>query len=136
MGYHLAWDNDDKTVLLQAYTDPVTKDDLYHLVKKSAEMLATCDHTVHLIIDERKVNFVLNSADLGYIQKMLPPNQGTVVLVVLPGNQMYKRIFLKSVRHQVDRTETQFAETPHQARLLLQELYEDVHYPSNSDRAS
>jgi hypothetical protein len=128
MGYSINWDNDDKTVLLQSYTDPVSKDDLYKLVKKTAEMLATCQHTVHLIIDERKVDFLLSSPDLGYIQKMLPPNQGTVVLVVLPGNMTYKRVFLNRTRQQVDRTETQFAESIEEARLLLQDLYGDVRY--------
>ena len=129
MGHLINWDNDEKTVLLQMYTDPVTKDDLYHLVKNTAAMLAACDHTVHLIIDERKVNFVLNSADLGYIQKMLPPNQGTVMLVVLPGNLAYKQLFLDRVTYQVDRDGTHFVESNRDARLLLQQLYH-VHYAS------
>jgi len=122
MGHVINWDNEDKTVVLQAYTDPVTKDDLYQLVKKSSEMLAACPHTVHLIIDERKMNFTLNSADLNYLQKMLPPNQGTVVLVVLPGNLTYKRVFLDRVTHKVDRAETQFVVSIPEARQLLQEL--------------
>jgi hypothetical protein len=134
MGYAINWDNDDKTVLLQMYADPVSKDDLYHLIKQSAEMMAPCTHTIHVIIDERNVNFVLNSADLGYIQKMLPPNQGTVVLVVLPGNMTYKRVFLNRTHHQVDRTETQFAETIAEARMLLQELYDDVRYDADAAR--
>lgn len=126
MGYSINWDNDDKTVLVQTYTDPVSKDDLYQLVKKTAEILATCPHTVHLIIDERKVDFLLNSADLGYIQKMLPPNQGTVVLVVLPGNMTYKRVFMTRTRHLIDRAETQFVESIEDARALLQELHGDA----------
>src|SRR4051812_10950794 len=113
MGHVINWDNEDKTVVLQSYTDPVAKDDLYQLVKKFAEMLATCDHTVHLIVDERKVNFIMNSADLNYIQKMLQPNQGTVVAIVLPGNRAYKELFMDRVTQNLGNDQLYYAESVH-----------------------
>lgn len=84
MRHAITWDNDDKTVVLQQYLDGATKDDLYGLARESAKMLSTCDHTVHLIIDERLMNLVLNSADITYLEQQVPHNQGAIVMVVRP----------------------------------------------------
>ena len=51
MGYKIGWDNPEKTVVLQQYVDPASKDDLYRLAKESANLLKSVSHTVHLIID-------------------------------------------------------------------------------------
>src|ERR1043165_9948823 len=92
MGHHIQWDNEEKTVVLQQYLAGAVKDDLYLQVQKSAEMLKSVPHTVHLIIDETKVKLILNSADLKYLEKLVPPNQGAVVVVVNKSNVTYKRV--------------------------------------------
>jgi hypothetical protein len=92
MGHTIQWDNNDKTVVLQQYMEDATKDDLYELARKSAEMLSTCQHLVHLIIDERLMNLVLNSADMSYLERQVPHNQGAVVMVVRPESVRYNAI--------------------------------------------
>src|SRR5687768_8621228 len=95
MGHNIRWDNDDKTVVFQEYTDGATKDDLYALVRESAAMIQTVTHTVHLIIDERKVSLLLTTADLAYIEERMPKNQGVVVIIVAPSNHKYKAAMLE-----------------------------------------
>lgn len=90
MGFHIDWDTKDKTVVIQAYTPVASKDDLYQLARKSADMLQTVEHTVHLIIDERNISLVLSSTDMKYLEKQTPRNQGAVVMVVQPSKLAYK----------------------------------------------
>jgi hypothetical protein len=90
MGHEITWDNEDKTVVLQVYTEGATKDDLYQLAQKSADMINSVAHTVHLIIDERNINLVLSSADMKYLDKTAPKNQGAVVIVVQSSKLAYK----------------------------------------------
>jgi len=92
MGHTIQWDNDDKTVVLQQYAEDATKDDLYQIAAESAKMLSTCEHSVHLIIDERQMNLVLNSADMTYLERLVPHNQGAVVMVVRPESVRYNTI--------------------------------------------
>jgi hypothetical protein len=127
----IKWDNEEKTVVLQQYTDHATKDDLYEMAAESARMLSTCEHTVHLIIDERTMAFSLNSADMAYLEKRVPPNQGVVVLVVHPENMHYKDVIqgvgTRVAPHAFD---NQFKVTSlEEARALLQEKF-GVAYPS------
>ncbi len=90
MGYKIEWDNPDKTVILQQYLPGATRDDLYHLAQASADMLKTVEHTVHLIIDERNIRLSLNSSDLRFLEKLVPPNQGVAVVIVSPKDLAYK----------------------------------------------
>jgi hypothetical protein len=131
MGHSICWDNDDKTVVLQAYTDGVAKDDLYALVRESAAMIQTVTHTVHIIIDERKVSFLLTTADFTYIEEAMPKNQGAVVIIVAPSNQKYKAAMLELGNriHLKAFSKSYFAESPEQARQLLQEKF-GVRYTS------
>ena len=41
MSYLIQWDNVEKTVVFQQYTENPVKDDLYHLSEESAKMLKT-----------------------------------------------------------------------------------------------
>jgi hypothetical protein len=82
MAHNIQWDNQTKTVVLHEYTDGATKDDLFHLVEQSAQMLQTVRHMVHLIIDERKINLMLTPADMSYLEKWKPRNQGIIVIIV------------------------------------------------------
>lgn len=92
MGYRIEWDNSEHTVILQQYTEGASKDDLYHLAKKSNQIMATVSHTVHLIIDERNIELVLTSSDMRYLEKMTPSNQGAVVMIVPQHKLRYKKL--------------------------------------------
>lgn len=130
MGHTIHWDNTEKTVVFQQYTDHPVKDDLYQLAEKSAAMLLTVPHTVHLIIDERTVKLTFTAADMQYLEKNVPPNQGAVVMLVDKTNLSYKKFvqeFGRKVVHKVF-DQPYFATTPEEARQLLQDLFE-VHYP-------
>lgn len=131
MGHYIDWDNEDKTVVLQQYTEGASKDDLYHLASKSAEMLNQHEHTIHLIIDERQANLVLNSADMAYLGRHVPKNQGMVVVVVAPEDVRYKNIV-----HQLGKriaptafTEPHFSQSIEEARRYLHEAF-GVNYPA------
>lgn len=55
-------------------------------------MLRSVLHTVHLIIDESSIKLNLNSADMRYLEKNVPPNQGAVVLIVSKSDATYKKL--------------------------------------------
>jgi hypothetical protein len=133
MGYRISWDNEDHTVVLQEYTEGASKDDLYRLAEQSAQMLKTVEHTVHLIIDERKLNVLFTFSDLRYLGRQIPTNQGAVVVVAQRPKQTYK-----TATHDLNRQltpnaidEPHFAETLEQARQLLQDQF-GVQYPAQA----
>jgi hypothetical protein len=133
VGHQIGWDNEDKTVLLQAYTDPAVKDDLYHLAHKSAELLSTVQHTVHLIIDERNINLVLSSTDMKYLAKNTPSNQGAVVMVVQPTKLAYKTAVqgLGKIIGPQAFAQPYFVDSVEAARQFLQDSF-DVNYRSKT----
>ena len=92
MANRVIWCNADKTVVLQQYYGDYTKDDLYTVVKKSAEMLNSVSHTVHLIIDEREVDTFMTATEMRFLEKMVPPNQGAVVVIVSKTRIYYKEV--------------------------------------------
>ena len=137
MGHNISWDNEEKTVVLQAYTDGASKDDLYQLAQESAQMLQIVAHTVHLIIDERKIDLVLNPSDMRYLDKLTPKNQGAVVLVVQPAKIKYK-MAVQQLGAQIGPNafgEPYFVDTVEAARQLLQESF-GVRYQSNAPEES
>ena len=130
MGHRIEWDNEDKTVVLQQYTDVPIKDDLYHLAEESAVMLNSVDHTVHLIIDERTIKLTLTSADIQFLEKNVPSNQGVVVMLVNKTDVSYKK-FVQNFGQQLAPNaffQTYFATTMEDARKILREKF-DVKYP-------
>lgn len=130
MGHFIQWDNEEKTVVFQQYTDTPVKDDLYYLAEKSAAMLKSVPHTVHLIIDERTIKLTLSSADIKFLEKNVPPNQGAVVVVVNRNDLSYKK-YVQEVNKKIAPKafdQPHFAATPQEARQLLQEQF-GVHYP-------
>jgi hypothetical protein len=130
MGHHIAWDNADKTVILHQYIAPASKEDLYQLAQKSAEMLGTVPHTVHLIIDERVIKLILNASDFRFLETLVPPNQGSVVMVVPRIDTDYKKI-TQRLGHIVapkSVNESHFASSIEEARSLLQTKV-SVNYP-------
>ncbi|MBC7810005.1 MAG: hypothetical protein H7175_02605 [Burkholderiales bacterium] len=134
MGHDIRWDNEDRTVVLQAYTEGATKDDLYYLAQESARMLKSIDHTVHLIIDERNIDLVLNSADMTYLEKLTPTNQGAVVMIVSPSKLMYKTVVQQLGKRLGPNAFALpfFAESVEQAWTFLQSAFE-VRYTSEAE---
>lgn len=121
MAHRITWDNDEKTVVLQEYVGNATKDDLYLMAKESAAMLATVEHRVHLIIDERNIQLTLNNTDMRYLEKLLPPNQG-LVIVIPPKNAMIFKKMTKNIGDKIapkSFSETIFMESIEEARALL-----------------
>jgi hypothetical protein len=136
MGYKIGWDNEDKTVVLQQYTEAGSKEDLYSLAQKSAQMLSTVNHHVHLIIDERNMRYVLNPTDMAYLEEHVPMNQGAVIVVVPPGKVGYKTS-IQRIGHSVAPNafaEPYFAQSLDEARRFLQEAF-GVHYSSDQFEA-
>ena len=130
MGHHIQWDNVDKTVVLQQYLPGAVKDDLYQLTQESAAMMDSVPHTVHIILDESSVKLTLNSADLNFLEKNVPSNQGAVVLIVNKSNKTYKRVVedmgLKIAPRAFDNQRQ--ASSIEEARQLLQDEF-GVRYP-------
>jgi len=130
MSHLIQWDNEEKTVVFQQYTDNPVKDDLYYLAEKSATMLKSVLHTVHLIIDERTIKLTLTSTDIKFLEKNVPANQGAVVVLVNKNDMTYKK-YVQDFGEKLAPNafvETYFATTPEEARQFLQEHF-DVHYP-------
>jgi len=125
MGYLIQWDNAEKTVVLQQYTDNPVKDDLYHLAEQSALMLKSVSHTVHLIIDEGTSKLTLSSADINFLERNVPTNQGTVVMVVSKSGQSYKKLMQNVGKTMAPKAFRQnfFVTTVEEARHLLQEQF-------------
>lgn len=130
MGYLIQWDNKDKTVVLQQYTDRPVKEDLYHLTEESAALLKTVSHTVHLIIDERTIKLSLSSVDMKYLEMHVPPNQGAVVIMVEKSSLPYKEWIQTLGKTMAPKAFEKpfFAATLEEARELLQKLF-GVRYP-------
>lgn len=130
MSYLIEWDNAEKTVVFQQYTDHPVKDDLYHLAEESAGMLKSVRHTVHLIIDERAIKMSLNAADIQYLEDNVPKNQGAVVMVLDESGLAYKKLMQDVGKTMAPKTFDQpfFAKTIEDARQLLQEQF-GVQYP-------
>lgn len=92
MANHIEWDNLDKTVILQTYIPPYLVDDMYIMAEKSAEMINSVEHRVHIIIDESSVNRTFSSKEMKFLEKTVPHNQGTVVLVINESDFMYRNL--------------------------------------------
>ncbi len=129
-GHIIQWDNAEKTVVLQQYGKSATKDDLYYLAQKSAALLKTVSHTVHLIVDERLFKLTLNSADINYLERNVPPNQGVVVVIYSNLSLTYKKTIHETNKKLAPKVfgESFFAPSPEEARQLLQKHF-GVRYP-------
>jgi hypothetical protein len=137
MGHSICWDNADQTVVLQEYDQNPSKDDLYQLAQKSAEMLSTVEHTVHLIIDERNISHVLNTKDMAYLEELTPKNQGAVMVIVLRRKIGYKTQLQRLAKSVGPNAFGQgyFVESLDEARAFLQESF-GVRYTSDLHKES
>ena len=130
MAHNIAWDNQGKTVVLQQHLPPPNKEDLLQLAEKSAELLKSVAHTVHLIIDERSVRLMLSTTDLQNLERFVPPNQGTVVVVVAKKDVPYKMLTQNHGKVTAPKSvnRTYFAASIEEAREILQRQV-SVQYP-------
>jgi hypothetical protein len=130
MGHHIRWDNTDQTIIFQEYDVDGSKEDLYQLAQKSSQMLKTVDHLVHLIIDERNVNLILNPDDMNYLREIAPQNEGTVMVIVPPSKIKFRLAFQDLYNRMMRKTfiNTYYVESIEQARRYLQERFK-VRYP-------
>lgn len=83
MTIHIAWYDDQQTIVLQTFDGEFSLDELSKVAVESASMIRSVSHTVDLIVDFRKVNFK-NANLLGAmrtVDRKTPDNQGCVVLV-------------------------------------------------------
>ena len=130
MGHLIQWDNEDKSVVLQQYVGTAFKEDLYSLATESARMLNSVSHTVHLIIDERNIKMNLNAVDMQYLEKLVPVNQGGVVMIVSKKNLAYKKFLQNAGEKLAPKTFEHpfFATNVEDARQLLQSQFQ-VRYP-------
>jgi len=131
MGYSISWDNEEKTVVFQYYEKGGTKQDLYDLVRESAGMLNTFEHRVHLIIDQRNVRYLMNAADMAFLEENKPKNQGVVILIIEQNIETHKSMTQKIGRRAAPHafSDTYFVASLDEARKILQE-HHGVHYPS------
>src|SRR5215207_8664418 len=131
MAHFINWDNEDKTVVLQQYVDEASKDDLYALAGKSAELLNQYDHTIHLIIDERQMSLTLNSADMAYLGRKAPKNQGKVVVIVSLEDIRYKNMVHELGKRIAPRafTEPHYCSSLEEARIYLRDNF-GINYPA------
>jgi hypothetical protein len=123
MAHRISWDNAEQTVVLQEYLENASKDDLYLMAKESATMLATVEYQVHLIIDERNIQLTLNSADMRYLEKNVPPNQGYVIVIPPKGGLVFKKMTKNIGDKFAPKSfgETIFMETLEEAREFLKQ---------------
>jgi hypothetical protein len=130
MGFEITWDNNAKSVVLQRYIEPASKNDLILLAQKSSEMLKTIPHVVHLILDERNIKLMLNKTDLQYLEQLVPSNQGAVVMVVPQSQVSYKLISQQLGKLLAPKTvnRSYFVSTVEEARTMLQQKF-GVVYP-------
>lgn len=124
--YRIEWDNAEKTVVLQTYLVGATSTDVYEMARKSADMLKTVDHTVHLIILRSSGPPAVTAHELTHINKLVPKNQGKLMVV----GSLYDQMLIKSGDKIAPRTvqNSQVVKTVEEARQFLIEHY-DVVYP-------
>jgi len=130
MGHLIRWDNAEKTVVFQQYVDVADKDDLYALAEQSAQMLNSVPHRVHIIIDEQNQKLNLNSTDIQYLEKLVPANQGAVVMVVPQSRMNYKKYVETAGKKLGPKAFEQpfYKSTVEEARQFLQEQF-SLQYP-------
>lgn len=130
MGYHIQWDNEERTVVLHHHTAPYAARDVHRLSEESEKMLQSVPHTVHIIIDQRLVKVTLTPADIYFLEAHVPPNQGMVVSVVTKSDLDFEKMMSSLVKKQAPKAfgKAALAETVEEARQRLVEDF-GVRYP-------
>jgi hypothetical protein len=82
------WHNPEKNLLVERYIDKWTTQDVYWMVDKAYEMLASVDHPVDIVVDyvnsDSSITNLIASSTLSlrrYVDKRTHPNSRFIVLV-------------------------------------------------------
>jgi hypothetical protein len=83
MPYHIDWENAEKTIIRQTYTNPLTLGDCYGVIQDNAVMMKSVAHSVDLII-VMDFGFLMVSRFFHaakYAQDAMPDNQRLLIVV-------------------------------------------------------
>ena len=84
MQHRVEWANSEKTVIIQIFNGKWSAHDQEIITEQTFNLTVSVPHTVHLIIDARKVEGFpkVIISDIGpLLEKWVPPNQGLVISV-------------------------------------------------------
>ena len=83
MGFKLAWDNEDKTIILGETDWPFTWDELTAAWESVTEMMRSVPHIVHIIIVAKTSRFPVGNplSNLRQVMRFEPRNLGLAILV-------------------------------------------------------
>lgn len=91
--YSIAWDNDDKTVILVTYQPHWTWGDFYDSNMQTVALMKSVAHEVHVIADFRPAAAVPLGGAITHAHsaiKTFPPNWG--LLVIVTSNMLVTRL--------------------------------------------
>lgn len=98
MGFITIWENDEKTILRQIYTDRWTVDDFIACTDRTHRLLKSVPHTVHLIIDlsqaVRTPSNILSA--MRYAEQHVNDNLGLIAIV--GADDFAKQVFAPAKR--------------------------------------
>lgn len=88
---HVAWDNKEKTILLNIYEGDVTKADYFYMINKTEQLVSEQSHVVHVIHDRTKVDSQPSSMAgiLRYANNHTPSNLGLRILIGISGRTKF-----------------------------------------------
>ncbi|QPC83243.1 hypothetical protein G4Y79_02380 [Phototrophicus methaneseepsis] len=115
------WANPEKTIVMQRIDGQWSMAEFYDVVQKSAQLLATVDHPVDIIVDLSTTNFVPQGVISGAnkTESTVPPNQRLVIFV---GAKMMHKLLLSLGKRLAPRAATHqhFVETMEEANGLIE----------------
>lgn len=114
------WASSDKRVIRADYSDPIASWDEYmQAISDSCEMIASQQHTVHVIHNPGKASMPSGNAFF-YLRRasgMFPPNTGEVIMVI--NNPLARRIAEVAARILLDGRVYSFADSVGQAYKMI-----------------
>lgn len=98
MGFITTWENDEKTILRQIYTDRWTVDDFLACTDRTYRLLKSVPHTVHIIIDlSQAVRTPSNILSvMRYAEQHVNDNLG--LITVVGADDFAKAVFMPAKR--------------------------------------
>jgi hypothetical protein len=80
MHHEVFWFDEERTIVCQRFLRGFTLADVYHGAETSAQMLATVDHPVDIIIEAHGIPKMAGIFQLAqHVNRIVPPNQRLVV---------------------------------------------------------
>lgn len=131
MGIKLSWDNPDaRTIIRYDFEPQWTSDDFFDAIRADDDMIASVEHTVHLMFDMRRSEHVpfMPVSKLRELAGGISQQTGLIVLIganmwmnVLA--DVFQKVYASRVQHFVG---LRHAQTPDHAREIIVE-YEKEH---------